>query len=158
MRTVPALPQQPSRLASARYTCRSAAMQAARQPATSVAAAAVGSGGGAEPAAPQLQQRQGLRTCRRCKQQFEPATNGPSSCRYHSALWTGGEISKASRVSPGNVGAREERLLLPARPTLRGPAAHPSTRTLPRLRRPSASAGRVTRRSTSSALLLGAPA
>lgn len=30
-----------------------------------------------------------LRTCRRCKQQFDPATNGPSSCRYHSALWTG---------------------------------------------------------------------
>lgn len=36
-----------------------------------------------------------LRTCRRCKQAFDPSTNGPHSCRYHSALWTGGEVSKA---------------------------------------------------------------
>lgn len=100
MRPVPALSQQTSFLASAPRSCRTTTMQASRQPATLVvaAAAAAGRGGGSEPAAPQAQQPQGLRTCRRCKQQFDPAVNGPTSCRYHSALWTGGEISKASCV------------------------------------------------------------
>ena len=34
------------------------------------------------------------RTCRRCKQQFEPTNNGPQSCTFHSSNFTGGEISK----------------------------------------------------------------
>ena len=39
-----------------------------------------------------------LRTCRRCKQQFLPAENHRKACRYHSATWTGGEISKVRFV------------------------------------------------------------
>jgi hypothetical protein len=42
----------------------------------------------------QPERKASMRTCRRCKQQFDPAANGPHSCRYHSALWTGGEVSK----------------------------------------------------------------
>jgi hypothetical protein len=38
------------------------------------------------------------RTCRRCKQQFDPAINGMHSCRHHSAMYTGGEISKVGRA------------------------------------------------------------
>ncbi|KAL4530828.1 hypothetical protein Ndes2526B_g09192 [Nannochloris sp. 'desiccata'] len=35
------------------------------------------------------------RTCRKCKQPFNPATNNDRACQYHSAIFTGGEISKA---------------------------------------------------------------
>ncbi|PSC70097.1 hypothetical protein C2E20_6422 [Micractinium conductrix] len=50
---------------------------------------------GQQQAPPPPQQQPALRTCRRCKQQFDPEENGPGSCRYHSALWTGGEVAKA---------------------------------------------------------------
>ena len=39
-----------------------------------------------------------FRTCRRCKQQFDPAENHSGACNYHSALWTGGEISKVGVI------------------------------------------------------------
>ncbi len=39
----------------------------------------------------------GMHTCRRCKQQFRRDDNSPNSCRYHPALFTGGEISKVSQ-------------------------------------------------------------
>lgn len=41
------------------------------------------------------EQSRSLRTCRRCKQTFDPAENHSSACRYHPQLWTGGEVSKA---------------------------------------------------------------
>ena len=59
---------------------------------------------GQQQAPPPPQQQPALRTCRRCKQQFDPEENGPGSCRYHSALWTGGEVAKASAAAAGCAG------------------------------------------------------
>ncbi|KAI7839146.1 hypothetical protein COHA_007149 [Chlorella ohadii] len=73
-----------------------AAAAAAAHPSSSgTAAAAAAAAAEAVAAQPNPSRAAHLRTCRRCKQQFDPATNTPGSCRYHSALWTGGEISKA---------------------------------------------------------------
>lgn len=36
-----------------------------------------------------------LCTCRRCKQSFRAAANGPRACRFHPALFSGGEVAKA---------------------------------------------------------------
>jgi hypothetical protein len=33
-----------------------------------------------------------LRTCKNCKQQYDPAANHPSACRFHTAHF-GGELS-----------------------------------------------------------------
>ena len=35
------------------------------------------------------------RTCRRCKRRYVVADNHASACRFHPALYTGGEVSKA---------------------------------------------------------------
>ena len=35
-------------------------------------------------------------TCRRCKQQFVKEDNHAQACQFHTAIFTGGEISKAS--------------------------------------------------------------
>ena len=35
------------------------------------------------------------RTCRHCKQRFDPSSNPATACRRHPALFTGGEVSKA---------------------------------------------------------------
>jgi hypothetical protein len=37
-----------------------------------------------------------LRTCKNCKQQYDPAANHPSACRFHTAHF-GGELSCAAR-------------------------------------------------------------
>ena len=34
------------------------------------------------------------RTCRNCKQPFDPKENGPQACQYHPDMYTGGEIGK----------------------------------------------------------------
>eukprot|EP00668_Euglena_longa_P029957 GGOE01037348.1.p1 GENE.GGOE01037348.1~~GGOE01037348.1.p1 ORF type:complete len:246 (+),score=33.99 GGOE01037348.1:43-738(+) len=34
------------------------------------------------------------KTCRRCKQPFDPQRNGPSACTHHPGPWTGAEASK----------------------------------------------------------------
>ncbi|KAF6259118.1 hypothetical protein COO60DRAFT_1044090 [Scenedesmus sp. NREL 46B-D3] len=36
-----------------------------------------------------------LVTCRRCKQRFSEASNTKDACRYHPALYSGGEVAKA---------------------------------------------------------------
>lgn len=104
----------PRRLAMQRTapSHRSSARRAAGGRATPAAAVAAAAGGeqaqGAAAASGPMPKAQ-WRTCRRCKQQFDPADNGPGSCRYHSALWTGGEISKV-----GCGGAGDGRATIPA--------------------------------------------
>lgn len=83
-----------SRAMQQQASSRSGIGPAAAAPRAAVAAAASSSSGDLPPQTQQQQKAQ-LRTCRRCKQQFDPSTNGPASCRYHSALWTGGEVGKA---------------------------------------------------------------
>lgn len=34
--------------------------------------------------------------CRVCKQAFDPRSNTEKSCRYHPAIYTGGEVGKAT--------------------------------------------------------------
>lgn len=48
------------------------------------------------PAPPQPAPTTALRTCRRCHARFDPAANTPTSCRFHPAIYTGGEIAKAT--------------------------------------------------------------
>lgn len=77
------------------------ALQAARrrrhQARTAVAAgstAAEGSsGGGSRPST--SVSRSALSTCRRCKQPFSAEDNHDGACHYHTALFSGGELSKA---------------------------------------------------------------
>jgi hypothetical protein len=38
-----------------------------------------------------------LKTCRRCKQRFSEATNSQEACRYHPALYSGGEVAKVRK-------------------------------------------------------------
>ena len=48
-----------------------------------------------------------LKLCRRCKLQFDPASNGPQACTYHRGRWIGAEISKhlgGRSGSEGNTG------------------------------------------------------
>ena len=81
---------------------RRPAMQAARESGSSRNISlppGAGSGMAAAPAAASAATMGPLvamqtRTCRRCKQQFDPATNDKHSCRHHSAMYTGGEVSK----------------------------------------------------------------
>lgn len=43
-------------------------------------------------------------TCRRCKQQFAGASdNGPSACRYHPDMYTGGEVAKVGAGPPAGL-------------------------------------------------------
>lgn len=35
-----------------------------------------------------------MRTCRRCKQSFDPAENHSSACRFHPLNYSGGEVAK----------------------------------------------------------------
>lgn len=51
-------------------------------------------GGHTEQAAenPQLQQQQ--LTCRRCFQRFSSTANSAQACRFHPAMFTGGEVAK----------------------------------------------------------------
>lgn len=39
--------------------------------------------------------QQQLLTCRRCRERFEAGANSRGACRYHPALFTGGEVAKA---------------------------------------------------------------
>ena len=43
-----------------------------------------------------------LRVCRVCKQQFDPISNGPKSCRFHRGRWIGAEVSKHLGTKSGN--------------------------------------------------------
>ena len=61
-----------------------------------------GSGGAAAAPAAAAAAAQ-TRTCRRCKQQFDPSTNGKHSCRHHSAMYTGGEVSKVCLMPSGRL-------------------------------------------------------
>ena len=97
---------------------RRAATAMGQREATAAAAA------GAAASAPRRPQ---LRTCRRCKQQFDPSDNPPSACRYHSALWTGGELSKACARASHAWAARAYDLLRapPAPPLPQPPRLNP---------------------------------
>lgn len=44
---------------------------------------------------PQAAASTSLITCRRCKQRFNEASNSRDACRYHPALYSGGEVAKA---------------------------------------------------------------
>lgn len=37
-------------------------------------------------------------TCKRCRQRFNPSDNTSSSCRYHPALYSGGEVAKVGQL------------------------------------------------------------
>lgn len=37
-------------------------------------------------------------TCKRCKQQFSPEENHHSACRFHPAIYSGGEVAKVHKV------------------------------------------------------------
>jgi len=50
-----------------------------------------GGGGGRRRAAPPS-----LRTCRVCHAAFDPVANSPTACLHHPALYTGGELGKAT--------------------------------------------------------------
>lgn len=39
-------------------------------------------------------------TCRRCRASFTASTNGPHVCRFHPALFTGGEVGKYTGFVP----------------------------------------------------------
>jgi len=50
-----------------------------------------------------------LSTCRRCRASFTASSNGPHVCRYHPALFTGGEVGKYLGFVPRS-GAVEDQL------------------------------------------------
>jgi len=45
----------------------------------------------------------GLRTCRHCKEQFDPATNGPEACRRHTAHFGGESARKFESAFTGGT-------------------------------------------------------
>ncbi|GBF88376.1 hypothetical protein Rsub_01088 [Raphidocelis subcapitata] len=59
---------------------------------TSGSGSGSGSGGGSAAAAPA---DSSAYTCRRCRQEFSGGSNGPSACRFHPCIYTGGEVAKA---------------------------------------------------------------
>ena len=41
-----------------------------------------------------------LRTCKNCKQQYDPTANHPSACRYHTAHFGGNHLKYTSNLRP----------------------------------------------------------